>query len=64
MINYNNRTVILKLTRREVCELLVACACCGVVTKDEAIEGKWEKLHNRINEQLNEFDEKHLEARS
>ena len=62
MINYNDRTVTLKLTRREVCELLLACSCCGMVAEEGASVEMWRRIHVKVNEQLNEFDEKNLEA--
>lgn len=50
MITLNGRTVTLKMTRREVCDLLLIC---------NGMEGaKWSKIHDKIREQLDKFDAK------
>ena len=55
----NQRTVTLKLKRRDVIDLLVACTTCG----EKALAGgelarKWDYLHAVIQQQLTAFDEK------
>ena len=52
MITLNNMTVTLKLARREVCELLLACDAMSV---DSA---KWIAIRDKMREQLDAFDAK------
>lgn len=56
----NERTVTLKLKRIEVCRLITACNaamdCNG--TFDEKTYGIWEDLHDKLREQLINFDVK------
>ena len=56
--SYNERTVILKLERREVCRLQMACTLVSQI-KDSSPE--WKELHNKIKEQLADHDRKKLE---
>lgn len=44
----------LNLTRLETCDLLLAC----LAARDEANDGgeKWQRLHDKIKAQLDEFD--------
>ena len=56
--NYNNLTVTLKLERREVCRLQMACTIVSQI-KDSSPE--WKELHDKIHDQLFEFDHKHLD---
>ena len=53
-MTYNQRTINLKLTRSEVCDLLLACA--EVACASDA--HKWEELHDKILTILDDFDEK------
>lgn len=60
----NQRTVTLKLKRRDVVDLLVACAACG----ESALKGgetcrKWDYLHAVLQQQLIAFDEKQEEKK-
>ena len=48
----NHRTMTLKLSRHEVCDLLIALAA----TKDESNAKRWEELHDRIRSMLADFD--------
>lgn len=48
----NKQTITLKLTRREVVKLLVACNS----LKEENAE--YSEIHDRIREQLNKYEEK------
>ncbi len=50
----NQRTVTLKLKRRDVVDLLIACAECGAAEEGS----KWALLHDAIKQQLTNFDEK------
>lgn len=52
----NDMTITLKLTRHEVCDLLLACLCTS-----ESAPGakKWDQLHDKLEEILDDFDSKH-----
>lgn len=52
----NDMTITLKLTRIEVCDLLLACLCTS-----ESAPGakKWDQLHDKLEEILDDFDAKH-----
>lgn len=52
MLNYNSRTVNLKLERREVCDLLIALTSCN----EESSASKWGKLHDKVKKILDAFD--------
>lgn len=54
MIKLNNRTVTLKMTRGEVCDLLIACNTMPAVVESD----KWKKIHDKMREQLDAFDAK------
>ena len=56
--SYNERTVTLKLERREVCRLQMACTLVSQI-KDSSPE--WKELHDKIYDQLFEFDQKNLD---
>ena len=45
----NHRTMTLKLSRHEVCDLLIALAA----AKDASNAKRWEELHDRIRSMLN-----------
>ena len=55
MVNTSNdKTVTVKLTRGEVCRLLILITGIG--------EGEsWKRLHHKIRDQLEEFDQKQKE---
>lgn len=57
MISINGRTVIIKLTRREVVDLLLACDAMS------AESDKWNAIGDKIRKQLNVFDLK-MEGRN
>ena len=48
----NHRTMTLKLSRHEVCDLLIALAA----AKDASNAKRWEELHDRIRSMLADFD--------
>lgn len=50
----NFRTVTVKITRRELVDLLIACNACSENVNDPA--NKWNKLHDKLREQLALFD--------
>lgn len=53
--DFNHKTVTLKLERIEVCNLLLACTAMDQVTDEET--QKWHKLHEKIRQILNDWDE-------
>ena len=48
----NHRTMTLKLSRHEVCDLLIALAA----AKDASNAKRWEELHDKIRSMLADFD--------
>ena len=52
---HNEKTVTLKLKRIEVCDLLLACS----LIADDSNAKKWNALHDKLKEILDDFDEKH-----
>ena len=50
---YNAKTVTVKVTRSDLCDMLIAC----LALHDEG--DKWGKLHEKLADQLVQFDEKH-----
>ena len=48
----NHRTMNLKLSRHEVCDLLIAL----VATKDASNAEHWSELHDKIKSMLADFD--------
>lgn len=56
----NQRTVSLRLKRIEVCDLLLACHSISqsVYAMGEHEENKWDRLADRLDEILTEFDKK------
>ncbi len=48
----NHRTMTMKLSRHEVCDLLIALAA----AKDASNAKRWEELHDRIRSMLADFD--------
>ncbi len=58
----NQRTVTLKLTRAEVCDLLVGCTAISESLENKGdTSAKWEALHDKIKAVLDAFDEKQNE---
>ena len=55
---YNDYTVTLKLQRRDVCRLQMACT---IVSQIRDSSPEWKELHDKIMDQLFEFDHKHLD---
>lgn len=55
----NEKTVTIKLKRRYVTDLLLACLRCAEAAKDGGDSGtKWDYLHDTLREQLDAFDKK------
>ncbi len=55
-MTYNQKNVTLKLTRIELCDLLIACNTCADLSNAE----KWAKLHDKIDNIISEFDKENL----
>lgn len=51
----NEMTMNLKLTRIDVCDLLLACTAAQFSANDGG--QKWKDLHDKLREQLHAFDE-------
>ena len=47
----------IKIERRELCKLLIAI---DIVMQDESISPEYKIIHEKLREQLLEWDEKHL----
>lgn len=56
--SYNERTITLKLERRDVCRLLIACTIVSQIRDSSPV---WKELHDKIQEQLHAFDQKNLQ---
>lgn len=55
----NQRTVNVKITRRELCDLIVACDMIeGERQKHGGTGEKWKALHDKLAEQRDAFDAK------
>lgn len=50
----NEKTVTIKITRIELCDLLLACTALDNVTDENT--KKWAKLHDKLEEILEDFD--------
>lgn len=53
---YNQKTVTLKLTRHDVCDLLLACSALDKSTDENT--KKWNELHDKLKDILDDFDSK------
>lgn len=51
-MNYNERTVTMKLKRIEVCDLLIALTAVA----DSSDAEKWDALHDKVEAILDKFD--------
>lgn len=62
---YNERTINMKLKRIDICDLLLACTFAESAIREECeqqgLENKWTKLHDKIQNILEEWDAKHGE---
>lgn len=52
----NARTVTVKMKRTDLCDLLIACTALDKGTDENTT--KWAKLHDRLQEILDDFDSK------
>lgn len=59
MINPNGRTVTLKLTRHEACDILLALSAADTTTCGET--AKWRDLHSKVANAIMEHDERWAE---
>ena len=58
-MNYNCKTVPVKISRRELCDILCAIRCVATSLDSEGYSShKWEILHDKLTEQLSTFDTK------
>ena len=58
-LNYNSKTVTVKISRKELCDILIATTSIANSLKDEGYTArKWESLHDKLKEQLAIFDAK------
>lgn len=55
-ISHNEKTVTLKLQRIDLCNLLLACNLISA----ESNATKWDKLHDKLEQIIIDFDEKHF----
>lgn len=46
----------IEIDRRDVCALMLACTCCDVAADGDT---KWKALHDKLEEQMRKYDEKH-----
>ena len=53
-MTYNQKPMTVKLTRRDVCDLLLACTAIEIETDQQ----RWRDLHDKLTAQLDAFDEK------
>lgn len=52
----NERIVTAKFSRIELCDLLLACLKCSQAV--DAPDNKWDRLHAKISDIIEEFDAK------
>ena len=57
-MNPNERTVVLRLKRNQVCRLLVFLAAVAHSDDPESVRKIWKEIHGRIREDLAEHDVK------
>ena len=58
MKTLNEKTMTLKLKRRDVCDLLLA----ATIIANGSKATKWRKIHDTLKQALEEFDKKHGEV--
>lgn len=52
----NEKIVTLKITRIDLCDLMLACTAIDNATDNDNV--KWAKLHDKLKGILDEFDQK------
>ena len=58
-MNYNCKTVPVKISRRDLCNILCAIRCVATYLDSEGYSArKWGILYDNLNEQLGTFDAK------
>lgn len=56
-MNYNRKTVPVKISRSELCDILVAITSAAKALESAGYSArKWETLHDKLKEQLATFD--------
>lgn len=53
IINHNARIVDVKVSRIELCDIMIALT----MTSNESDAEKWDKLHEKLRKQLEHFDD-------
>lgn len=53
----NQKIMTIKLRRRDVCELMLACSWAAIDAGGDS-SNKWVTLHDILRDQLDEFDSK------
>ena len=58
-MNYNRKTVPVKISRSDLCDILVAITSVAKALESEGYSArKWELLHDNLKDQLSTFDSK------
>lgn len=64
----NQRTVTVKMTRKDLCDLLIACTSSNFSAREmarergeEVTETHWKRLHDLLERQLADHDKKYEE---
>lgn len=57
-MDYNYKSVDLCLTRIDICDLLLACCAASERANDGG--KKWDRLHEKLKDILNDFDKKNM----
>ena len=52
----NEKTVTVKMMRRDLCDLILACTAIDQATDENTT--KWAKLHDQLKDILDDFDSK------
>lgn len=59
-MTYNQSKVDLTLERIDICDLLLACTCAGIISGEDDSE-KWDRLHRKLVDILVDYDKNHLD---
>ena len=58
-MNHNSKTVPVKISRSDLCDILVAITSVAKALESDGYSArKWEILHDKLKEQLSTFDRK------
>lgn len=59
-MTHNAKSMNVKMRRIDLCNLLIACQAAAEAVKADGESGqRWEELHDKLQAQLRDFDEKH-----